>query len=116
MVDGTCLEMLEKRKYRKDNKSGFRGVYRTNSGKYQVTIGFKGKKYYIGCYEQYGDAVLARLVAENTIYDKFIQSYRKWEEKNKEDPEWGINHPFAFEVTQDSDRNFIITQNSMEDQ
>lgn len=39
-VDGTCVEFLEKRKYRKDNKSGFRGVFCTPSGKYRVSIGF----------------------------------------------------------------------------
>lgn len=116
MVDGTCVEMLEKRKYRRDNKSGFRGVYRTRSGKYQVTIGFKGQRYYIGCYKQYEDAVRARLEAENIIFNGFLHSYKKWEIKNQEDPEWGQLNPFFFEVTQDSDRNFIITQNSMEDQ
>ena len=41
-VDGTCIEFLEKRKYRKDNKSGFRGVFRTANGRYRVSIGFAG--------------------------------------------------------------------------
>ena len=32
MVDGTCVEMLEKRKHRSDNTSGFRGVYQLRNG------------------------------------------------------------------------------------
>ncbi len=43
MVDGTCVEMLEKRKHRSDNTSGFRGVYQLRNGKYRATIGFQGE-------------------------------------------------------------------------
>ena len=64
MVDGTCVEMLERRKYRRDNTSGFRGVYKMKNRKYRVDIGFKGKRFYIGCFEDYNDAVQARLKAE----------------------------------------------------
>lgn len=42
-VDGTCIEFLEKRKYRSDNKSGFRGVFQMPNGRYRVSIGFRGK-------------------------------------------------------------------------
>ena len=41
MVDGTCLEWLEKRKSRSDNTSGFRGIYCLKNGRYRVGIGFK---------------------------------------------------------------------------
>lgn len=60
MVDGTCVEMLEKRKHRSDNTSGFRGVYQLRNGKYRATIGFKGKRFYIGTFVDYQDAVQAR--------------------------------------------------------
>lgn len=56
MVDGTCVEMLEKRKHRSDNTSGFRGVYQLRNGKYRATIGFKGKRFYIGTFVDYQDA------------------------------------------------------------
>ena len=43
LVDGTCVEVLEKRKSRKDNMSGFRGVLQLkNCIRYRVDIGFKG--------------------------------------------------------------------------
>ena len=67
MVDGTCVEMLEKRKHRSDNTSGFRGVYQLRNGKYRATIGFKGKRFYIGTFVDYQDAVQARQEAESTI-------------------------------------------------
>lgn len=113
MVDGTCVEMLEKRKYRRDNKSGFRGVYQMKDGKYRVDIGFKGKRYYLGRYQHYNDAVQARIDAESIIYNGFLKAYREWELRNLEDPEWGEAHPFIFDVTQDAQRNLIITRNSM---
>lgn len=72
MVDGTCVEMLEKRKHRSDNTSGFRGIYHMNNGKYRATIGFKGKRFYIGTFKNYEDAVQARLEAENTIHGGFV--------------------------------------------
>ena len=41
LVDGTCVEVLEKRKSRKDNMSGFRGVFQLkNCNRYRVDIGF----------------------------------------------------------------------------
>lgn len=62
LVDGTCVEVLEKRKSRKDNMSGFRGVFQLkNCNRYRVDIGFKGKRYYVGLFDNYDEAVQARL-------------------------------------------------------
>lgn len=49
-IDGTCVEWLEKRKHRKDNTSGFRGVYNRGKGQFHVSIGFKKKRFYVGTY------------------------------------------------------------------
>lgn len=110
MVDGTCVEILEKRKHRRDNKSGFRGVYQKDNGKYRVSIGFKGRRYNLGCYRDYNDAVHARLEAEQIIYTGFLQSYREWELKNIENPEWGRAHPLVYEVDQTADHKLIVRQ------
>ena len=56
-IDGTYVEILEKRKHRSDNKSGFRGVYRLKNGKFRVVIGFKGKKYTVGIFHTFEEAV-----------------------------------------------------------
>lgn len=99
LVDGTCVEVLEKRKKRRDNASGFRGVfYLKNSNRYRVDIGFKGKRYYVGLFEDYDEAVQARLEAENLIHNSFINIWKEWNQKEQEDPQWGKEHPLVFNV------------------
>lgn len=99
LVDGTCVEVLEKRKSRKDNKSGLRGVFKMkNCDKYRVDIGFKGKRYYVGLFDNYDEAVQARLAAENMIHNGFIQKWKEWKEMEQENPEWAKVHPFVFDV------------------
>ena len=89
----------EKRKSRKDNMSGFRGVFQLkNCNRYRVDIGFKGKRYYVGLFDNYDEAVQARLAAENLIHNGFIQKWKEWNEKEKENPEWGKEHPLVFDV------------------
>ena len=98
LVDGTCVEVLEKRKKRRDNESGFRGVfYLKNSNRYRVDIGFKGKRYYVGLFEDYDEAVQARLEAENLIHNSFINIWKEWNQKDQEDPQWG-KEPLVFNV------------------
>lgn len=94
-IDGTCVEFLEKRKKRKDNKSGFRGVYQIKNGKYRVSIGFQGKRIYLGVYEIFDDAVEARLSAEKELYGEFLERYHEWEKQSTEDPDWEKEHPFS---------------------
>lgn len=99
LVDGTCVEVLEKRKKRRDNESGFRGVfYLKNSNRYRVDIGFKGKRYYVGLFEDYDEAVQARLEAENLIHNSFINIWKEWNQRDQEDPQWGKKHPLVFNV------------------
>ena len=97
-VDGTCIEWLEKRKKRSDNTSGFRGVSRRKNGKYRVTIGFKGQRFYLGTFAGLEEAVQARLKAEAEIHETFVKRYRLWSEKAAKDPDWGKQHPFVFRV------------------
>ena len=97
-IDGTCVEFLEKRKKRKDNKSGFRGVYQGKNGRYRVSIGFRGKRIYLGMYDDFENAVEARLEAEKNIYGEFLELYHEWEKKSSDDPEWARCHPFSVSV------------------
>ena len=99
LVDGTCVEVLEKRKKRRDNESGFRGVfYLKNSNRYRVDIGFKGKRYYVGLFEDYDEAVQARLEAENLIHNSFINIWKEWNQKQHENPQRGKHNPLVFNV------------------
>lgn len=102
-VDGTCVEILENRKYRRDNTSGFRGVFRTKNGRFRADIGFKGRRFYLGTYESYEEAVKVRLEAEKMIHEGFLEAYYQWKKKAEEDPEWGETHPLLFEVGKTED-------------
>ena len=79
--DGTSTALLKNRKYRKDNKSGFRGVNKTEDNKYRVFIGFKGKKYSLGTYENYTDAINKRREAEQLLFEGYIQAKEHWYKK-----------------------------------
>ena len=97
-VDGTCVEWLEKRKSRRDNTSGFRGVCRMKNGKYRAMIGFKGERFYLGTYDSMEKAVQARMEAESEIHDAFVKKYHSWKKRADEDPEWGEKNPLVFQV------------------
>ena len=112
LVDGTCVEWLEGRKWRADNSSGFRGVFRKKNGKYSVSIGFKKKIFYIGVFNKYEEAVDARLAAERLIHDGFLAAHRKWESMAEQDPKWAEENPFVFDVTKEDGR--LVIHSSME--
>lgn len=79
-IDGTCVELLENRKYRSDNTSGFRGVFCQKNGHFRVSIGFKGQRFNIGTYDSFEKAVEARLEAEEKIHNGFVRAYYRWQE------------------------------------
>lgn len=97
-IDGTCVEILEHRKNRRDNTSGFRGVYPTKNGKYRACIGFQSKKYWLGTYETFENAVEARMMAEEMIHGGFLKVYRRWMARAEQDPKWGEENPLHFRV------------------
>lgn len=97
-VDKTCLEVLERRKSRSDNTSGFRGVSRGPDNKWLVTIGLQGKRYYVGLYSNFDYAVKARLHIEEALHDGFIEAYQTWQDYAAADNAWAIENPFYFNV------------------
>ena len=105
-IDGTCVEWLEKRKHRSDNTSGFRGVCRLKNGRFRASIGFKGKRYHIGIYRTFEEAVEHRLEAEKQIHDGFVKAYHQWEEQAASQT---TEEPLIFEVEK-SMGNFISQQ------
>lgn len=97
-IDGTCIEWLEKRKSRSDNTSGYRGVYKDKRGKYRVSIGFKGKRYHLGIYSDFNEAIQARMEAEETLHEGFVNAYYQWQERAQENPDWAEDNPLIYEV------------------
>lgn len=110
LVEGTCLELLGDRKPRKDNKSGVRGVYLMKNHRYRVDIGFKKKRFYIGMFETFDEAVQARLEAEKMIHESFARAYKKWKKRADADPGWAERHPLKFEVKKTDGKLRILTE------
>ena len=77
-LDGTCVEFL-KRKRRNDNTSGHTGVYKMQNGRYRTGIGFKGRRYSLGTYDTFAEAVKAREYAEDVLHNTFIEQYDQWQ-------------------------------------
>ena len=107
-IDGTCVEWLEKRKSRKDNTSGFRGVCRMKNGRYRVTIGFKGDRFYLGTYSTMEEAVQVRKEAESEIHDAFVELYHSWRKRASQDPEWGKENPLIFRVVKEPGGSYRV--------
>lgn len=108
-IDGTCVEILEHRKYRSDNKSGFHGVFRKKDGKFRVSIRFKGERYNLGTYDTFEKAVSARLEAEHLIYGGFLKTYYEWKKMAEKNPGWEKDNPLLFEVEK-IDGDIVIRQ------
>lgn len=97
-IDNTCVEVLERRKSRSDNTSGFRGVSKGPGGKWLVTIGLQGKRYYVGLYADFNYAVKARIHIEEALHDGFVEVYQKWKHQAEADQTWAKENPFYFIV------------------
>lgn len=75
-VDGTCVEMIRTRTVRSNNTSGVPGVdWWASKRRWRAAICFKGKRYYLGSYGRFEDAVRARKRAEEELYGSFLQEF-----------------------------------------
>lgn len=77
LVAGTSVTILEahKKKRNRNNTSGYTGVYLDKrQGKWVAQIGFKGKTYHLGAYNEKQDAVNARRQGEK-MHDDFLAWY-----------------------------------------
>ena len=110
-MDGTCIEILEKRKNRRDNTSGFRGIVITEHNRYKAYIGFKKEKYYLGTFDTFIEAKAARLNAEEKLHNGFVEVYYWWKQKSESNKEWAENNPLTYEVIQLQDRSFHVITN-----
>ena len=75
-IDGTCVEVIQSRTVRRDNTSGVPGVdWRSAKQCWRAMICFKGKRYYLGSYKNFDDAVKARKRAEEELFDPFLREF-----------------------------------------
>lgn len=76
LVEGTCIELLRSKSIRKNNTSSITGVdWLSGAKRWRATICFKGKRYYLGKFEKFEDAVKARKDAEVELHDKFLKKF-----------------------------------------
>ena len=75
ILDGTYVQLLTQ-KTRSDNKTGIKGVsFCKKRNKYVAQIGFKGKVYGLGRYNDIQDAIEARKIAEQKLFGEFLEWY-----------------------------------------
>ena len=79
-IDGTCVEMLASRTVRRNNTSGVPGVdWWASKGRWRASICFKGRRRYLGSYDNFEDAVRARKRAEEELFEPFLREYAQVE-------------------------------------
>ncbi|WP_250227715.1 AP2 domain-containing protein [Anaeropeptidivorans aminofermentans] len=77
LIDGTCLEVIASSKVSKNNRSGIKGVsYYSKTNSWIATLTFKGKRHYLGEYDNITAAAKARWKAEEEIIKPFIDEHR----------------------------------------
>ena len=75
-IDGTCVELLRAKTVRRNNTSGVPGVdWLPFQRRWRASICFKGKRYYLGKFSVFEDAVNARKAAEARLHDAFVAEY-----------------------------------------
>ena len=101
LVDGTNIGSFS-RCMLANNTSGHKGVCLAHN-KYMAYIGFKGKKYYLGLYENINDAIEVRKKAEDVLFGATKDYYDSWKKKADEDPEWASANPIQISVARSDD-------------
>lgn len=74
LIDGTCVDKLERKGLQKNNTSGYTGV-QVRGNKWIAIITFKKKVYYLGTYSKLEDAVRVRRQAEERLFGEFLEWY-----------------------------------------
>ena len=85
-VDGTCVEVLAAKTVSKNNTSGVRGVdWMADKHVWRSAICFQGKRWHLGVYRNFEDAVNARKRAEEELVAPFLREFADKVAKQKAD-------------------------------
>lgn len=78
LMEGTAAAILErnKKQLRKNNSSGYTGVYQGADGKWAAYINFKKKRYWLGRFSDKEDAIKARQRGEE-LHEDFLTWYHE---------------------------------------
>ncbi len=82
-IEGTQVPKIRDMTPSAANTSGCRGVYyESKFDRWRVEIKFQKKRYYLGTFHNYEDAVKARKVAEAELYEPFLDKIKTREESS----------------------------------
>lgn len=86
IVEDTNISIISSSKVSKNNTSGHVGVsWQKSAQKWVARIAFKKQNYFLGCFDKYEDAVVAREIAEKQLHGQFLEWYaRAYPERCKE--------------------------------
>jgi DNA-binding XRE family transcriptional regulator len=87
-IDGTApAKLTESKRPRITNTSGVTGVwYDSHRDKWVAEIMLRGKKYFLGRYENKDEAIAVRKKAETELFEPLIQKYKKERGKKVNQP------------------------------
>ena len=77
-INGTCVERIQAGQTKKricTNRSGYRGVYQRENGKWRAEITFQGRRYRLGTFESPEEARQARESIEKELWVPFLENY-----------------------------------------
>lgn len=80
LVDGTCVDRIERSRLQKNNTSGCTGV-QARGDKWIAVITFKKQVHYLGIFETQKEAIEARKEAEKQLFGEFLEKYYGEQEK-----------------------------------
>lgn len=91
-IEGTNVKLIQGAldgKMYATNTSGIRGVgMNSKTGKWIASISFKGKRYYLGSFDDKNDAAKVRKKAEDVMFGEFLDYYEsELKEKHEEEVE-----------------------------
>ena len=84
-VERTLLTLIASKKANKNSQTGVRGVYLTQSGKYEAKLEFQRKRYHLGTFETLEEAAAARKEGEEKYYKPILEKYNKVYKRDKQD-------------------------------
>ena len=84
LVDGTCVDRIERSRLQKNNTSGHTGV-QSRGDKWIAVLTFKKEVHYLGIFDTQQEAIQARKDAEKRYFGEFLEQY--YEDKEKESNE-----------------------------
>ena len=110
-VADTSIQRIRSDKLFKNNTTGYKGVTqcRSRDNRFEATIGFQKKAYYLGRFDTAQEAAAVRKKAEDLLHAGSVSFYDKWKAKAEQDPAWAKANPVRIHVERIGKDNFSVS-------